>query len=85
MIEYYYMCQSDNGSITASSPIRQWSQKYMQAMEGTKNPRAGLRLQSWLVDAGFVEVELKTLRIPLCAWLDGEYASSHPWPASESS
>lgn len=71
MIEYYYMCQSDNGSITDSSPARQWSQKYMQSMEGLKEPRAGLRLQTLLVGAGFAEVDLEMIRVPLCAWLAG--------------
>ena len=73
MIECYYMCQSDNGSITESNTARQWSQKYMESMEGTKEPRAGLRLQSLLVGAGFNEVDVQMIRIPLCAWLAGRY------------
>lgn len=77
MIECYYMCQSDNGSITESSPARQWSQKYMQSMEATKEPRAGLRLQTLLVSAGFNEVDVQMIRIPLCAWLTGKYMHSH--------
>ena len=78
MIEYYYMCQSDNGSIADSSPIRQWSQKYMQSQEAFKEPRAGLRLQNLLAGAGFVEVGLEMIRVPLCAWLAGEDIPPNP-------
>ncbi len=68
MIEYYHMCQSDNGSITDSNAIRQWSQKYMQSLDSIKDPRAGLRLQSLLSEAGFANVEVEMIRVPLCAW-----------------
>ena len=71
MIECYYMCQSDNGSITDSNSIRQWSQKYMQSLESIKDPRAGLRLQSLLAGAGFLEVDVEMIRVPLCAWMAG--------------
>lgn len=71
MIEYYHMCQSDNGAITDSNAIRQWSRKYMQSLDSIKDPRAGLRLQNLLGEAGFELVELEMIRVPLCAWSAG--------------
>ncbi len=71
MIELYWMCQSDNGSITGSHPLRQWSDKYIQSLEGIKDPRAPLRLQGLFSAAGLVEVEYKMIRLPLCGWSNG--------------
>ena len=78
MIEYYYMCQSDNGSLTEASPVRQWSQRYMQAMEISKEPRAGLRLRALLAEAGFVDIKVEMIRVPLCPWIVGRAKIPHP-------
>ncbi len=82
MIEFYHMCQSDNGSITDSNAIRQWSQKYMQSLDSIKDPRAGLRLQNLLNEAGFVQVELEMIRVPLCGWSTGMNLCLHMISAS---
>ncbi|MCJ1370700.1 hypothetical protein MMC20_001913 [Loxospora ochrophaea] len=68
MVECYYMFQSDNGSITDSNALRQWSNNYMTALGGTKDPRAPLRMQQMFSAAGLVEIECKMLPLPLCAW-----------------
>lgn len=71
MIECYFMCQSNNGSITESHPLRRWSHSYIRSLEGIKDPRAPLRLQALLTAAGFVEVEHRMIQMPLCGWPDG--------------
>ena len=75
MTELYWMCQSDNGSITGSHSIRQWSDRYIRSLEGIKDPRAPLRLQNLLSAAGLVEIEYKMIRLPLCGWSSGTWLS----------
>lgn len=72
MVECYYMCQSDNGSITQSHPLHEWSSAYISALDGMKNPRAPMQLQALFTAAGFVEVESKMIPLPLCGWSTGE-------------
>lgn len=72
MVECYYLSQSDNGSITNSHPIRRWSNKYTQSMEGIKDPRAPMRLQSLFTAAGFDDIEHRMIQMPLCGWSDGK-------------
>lgn len=72
MVECYYMCQSDNGSITQSHPLHEWSTAYLSALNETKDPRAAMQLQNLLNAAGFVEVESKMIPLPLCGWSTGE-------------
>ena len=71
MIECYFMCQSDNGSITDSHPLRRWSNNYIQSLGSIKDPRAPLRLQSLFTAAGFTEIEHRMIQMPLCGWPDG--------------
>lgn len=73
MIECYFMCQSDNGSITESHALRRWSQKYIRSLEGIKDPRAPLRLQTLFTAAGLVEVENRMVPLPLCAWANSMF------------
>lgn len=71
MVECYYMCQSDNGSITDSSALRVWSNKLIEALSSTKDPRVALQLQNTLTTAGFVDVESRMVPLPLCGWSNG--------------
>lgn len=71
MIECYYMCQSNNGSITESHPLRRWSNSYISSIQGIKDPRAPMRLPALLAAAGFVEIEQQMIQLPLCGWSDG--------------
>lgn len=71
MTECYFMCQSDNGSITDSHALRQWSNKYISSLQDIKDPRAPLRLPSIFQAAGLVEVESRMMPLPLCGWSDG--------------
>ena len=81
MIECYFMCQSDNGSMTDSHPLRRWSLKYLESIGGIKDPRAPTKLPQLVAEAGFVEIEHRMIQMPLCGWPDGEYAHSQG-PAS---
>jgi hypothetical protein len=71
------MCQSDNGSITESHAIRQWSNAYMRSLDGVKDPRAPLQLQSMLTAAGLVNVESQMIPLPLCGWSNGTLKRAH--------
>jgi len=68
LIDYYYMCQSDNGSINDTNALRQWSTKYIRALEATKDPRSALQLQNLFSTAGLVNVETRMIPMPLCRW-----------------
>ncbi|MCJ1255466.1 hypothetical protein MMC24_003282 [Lignoscripta atroalba] len=68
MVECYYMCQSDNGSITDTNALRQWSNKYLRALDGIKDLRAPLQLQNIFTSAGLVNVESRMIPLPLCGW-----------------
>ena len=71
MIELYWMCQSDNGSLTDAHPLRRWSDNYIRSLEGIKDSRVPLRLHGLCSAAGFVEVEHKMIPLPLCGWSSG--------------
>ena len=71
MVECYYMCQSDNGSITDSHPLRRWSSNYIRSLEGIKDPRAPQQLHTLVSTAGFVEIEHRMIPMPLCGWSNG--------------
>lgn len=51
--------------------LQVWSQSYMQSIHPAKDPRAPLRLQNWMTEAGFVEVESRLLTLPLSGWSTG--------------
>lgn len=51
--------------------LRVWSRSYMQSIQPMKDPRAPLRLQTWMTQAGFVEVESRMLTLPLSGWPTG--------------
>jgi hypothetical protein len=44
----------------------------MRALDGIKDPRAPLQLESLFADAGFVEVESRMIPLPLCEWSTGK-------------
>lgn len=52
--------------------LRQWSTRYFESLEGVKNPRMAHQLQNIMRDAGFVEVEQRTIPLPMCAWSEGQ-------------
>ncbi|SPQ23682.1 d8484310-72a4-40f8-8227-25c48514d0b9 [Thermothielavioides terrestris] len=68
MVEIYFNAQSDNGTLTSNHALQVWSQSYMQSIQPAKDPRAPLRLQNWMIQAGFVEVESRLLTLPLSGW-----------------
>ncbi|KAL2120466.1 hypothetical protein VTJ04DRAFT_4493 [Mycothermus thermophilus] len=68
MVEIYFNAQSDNGTLTDNHALRVWSRSYMQSIQPMKDPRAPLRLQTWMTQAGFVEVESRMLTLPLSGW-----------------
>ncbi|KAI1816895.1 S-adenosyl-L-methionine-dependent methyltransferase [Poronia punctata] len=68
MVEIDYNAQSDNGALTDSSALRQWSQTYLTAMEQSKNPRAPRRLGGWLRNAGFTDIDERMIPLPMCGW-----------------
>lgn len=75
MTELYWMCQSDNGSITDSHPLRRWSDHYIRSLEGIKDPRAPLRLHGHFSAAGLIEIEQRMIPLPLCGWSSGRSMS----------
>ncbi|KAL7627643.1 hypothetical protein AAE478_001836 [Parahypoxylon ruwenzoriense] len=62
--------------IITDSPIghalRQWSDKYLQAMSQHKNPEAPRRIAHWMRQAGFTDVEERMIPLPMCGWSDDQ-------------
>ena len=71
MVECYYMCQSDNGSINDTHALRQWSNNYIRALDGIKDLRAPLHFQTMFTAAGLTSVESRMIPLPLCGWSNG--------------
>jgi hypothetical protein len=76
MVEVYFNVQSDNGSLTDEHALRQWSSKYIRALEDLKDVRVGMRLGELLHAAGLVEVDTKIINLPLSAWPSGKFVRS---------
>ncbi|KAL3470654.1 S-adenosyl-L-methionine-dependent methyltransferase [Aspergillus californicus] len=70
MVEIYFNVQSDNGSINEGHALRQWSLELMRSMEEIKDLRVGTRLKTLMVAAGFTEVDIKMIPLPLSPWSD---------------
>jgi hypothetical protein len=60
--------QSDNGSLTDRHAIRQLSSTFIRAMEGRKDMRAPLHLESMMRTAGLLEIESRMIPLPLNGW-----------------
>lgn len=65
------MIQSDNGTITENSILRQMSTNFFRAIEDTKDPRAPLRFDSMMREAGLVELGSRMIPLPLNGWPSG--------------
>ncbi|KAI1409344.1 S-adenosyl-L-methionine-dependent methyltransferase [Hypoxylon sp. FL1857] len=72
MVEIDFNAQSDNGTLTDSHALRQWSDKYRAAMSQFKNPEAPRRLGHWMRHAGFTDVEERMIPLPMCGWSDSQ-------------
>lgn len=71
MVEMYFQVQSDNGTLTDDHALRQWSTRYLESLNGTKDLRVPLRLQTLMRDAGFRDIESRMLPLPTCGWSTG--------------
>ena len=52
----------------ADSPLRMWSQNYLQSLTPYKDPRAALRMEDLLREAGFHEIDSTLISFPTCGW-----------------
>jgi len=53
--------------------LQVWSQSYMQSVSAYKDPRAAMRLENLMRQAGFVEVEQRVLTLPLSGWSNSRW------------
>ena len=56
--------------------MRQWSNNYIRALEGRKDPRVALQMQNMLMAAGFTDVEGRMIPLPLCGWSNSRQSPS---------
>lgn len=83
MIEMYSQIQSDSGLLDDTSALRQWSMAYLgslartQVPEGRKDRHAPRRLNTMMIAAGFVDVEMSIRNVPMSPWPEGR--SSFHW------
>ncbi|KAK2733755.1 hypothetical protein FQN57_001942 [Myotisia sp. PD_48] len=72
MVEIYFNVQSDSGVLTEDHALRQWSTKYISALEDIKDVRAGMKLNNFMSSAGLTQIESKMIALPLSGWSNGE-------------
>jgi hypothetical protein len=64
----------DDGSMTDDNPLARWSSTMNEAMEASGRVSASEEiLRDRLVEAGFVDVESFTLRMPMGPWAKDRY------------
>jgi hypothetical protein len=77
MMEMYLQIQSDSGLLDDSSALRQWSMAYLGSLvgtgvaEGRKDRHAPTRLNTMMITAGFVDVEMSIRNVPMSPWPEG--------------
>jgi hypothetical protein len=71
LVEIYPMIQSDNGMIDDNHILRQVSKNYFSSIEDTKDPRAPLKLDSMMREAGLVELGSRMVQLHLNGWSNG--------------
>lgn len=76
MVEMYFNVQSDNGSLTEDHALRQWSTKFMQSLNDTKDLRVGTHLRDLMVAAGMEQVDAKMIPLPLSGWSSGKSSNA---------
>ncbi|KAK8042683.1 S-adenosyl-L-methionine-dependent methyltransferase [Apiospora phragmitis] len=73
MVEIYFNAQSDGGHLSDNHALSHWSRHYLSAMEEAgKDPRAGLKLENWMREAGFTRMEMREITLPMCGWSHDE-------------
>ncbi|RPB09669.1 S-adenosyl-L-methionine-dependent methyltransferase [Morchella conica CCBAS932] len=72
LVEIYPMVQSDNGMIDDNHILRQVSKNYFSSIEDTKDPRAPLKLDSMMREAGLVELGSRMVQLHLNGWSNVE-------------
>lgn len=55
-------------SVCVDHALRVWSRTYLQSLQPYKDPRAAMQLQNLMTQAGFVEVEVRQVSLPLSGW-----------------
>jgi hypothetical protein len=73
LVEIYPMIQSDNGTINDDSILRKVSKQILRSLEGLKDPRAPLRFDSMMKEAGLVERGNRMMQLPMNGWPASEY------------
>ena len=80
MAEIYLQFQSDSG-LLEDTALRQWSAAYLSSLEiseraqGKKDRHAPKRLDSMMTAAGFVDIRVEIINVPMSPWPEGE-----TWP-----
>ncbi|KAJ2898899.1 UMTA methyltransferase [Zalerion maritima] len=68
MVELYHNAQSDNGTLTPQHALSRWSHLYLEAAALYKDPRAANHMGRRMRQAGFQDIEITTITLPMCAW-----------------
>lgn len=74
VVEFYYIIQSDSGMLTDEHALQRWGTAYRAAMEQERDPRIGRNIRDLLRDAGLVDVNERSYRMPIGDWPDGKTA-----------
>ena len=59
----------DDGSMPHDWPFKEWSEKMEEAANNMGRPlRTADRLKRWFIEAGFVDVHEKVIKLPISSW-----------------
>jgi len=84
MMEFYLEIQSDSGLLSQSSALRRWSTAYLNSLgqsnvpQGRKDRHAPQRLQTWMTNAGFTNINSIIRNMPMSPWSEGKVPSYLP-------
>ena len=71
MMEWGYLIQSNNGMLHENSFCRRWNDLYREALDATKDLRAGQKLEDLMQRAGLRDIRITERRIPIGSWQGG--------------
>jgi metalloendopeptidase OMA1, mitochondrial len=59
----------DDGTMPEDWPFKEWSETMEGASNNANRPlRIANKLKAWYIDAGFVDVQQKVIRLPINSW-----------------
>ena len=73
MVEMEWDARSANGNLPAHNPFWEWTKRFRDLHGNERDLQVAPRLGSLLIEAGFINVAVTTMKLPLCEWGTGKF------------